>query len=370
MKKKLTQRQAVCLTASFFLGNTLAIAGSGNTSEKIGYLTYIPAFLIFLFLMLLYRFIFNKSGEKSFFEITDEIFPPFISKIFLAIIFLYSFFSSALSCGNFMFFASVSTDSQISFSLLSLFIGICIFFILSSNKKTLGRYCELILPFVLFLFLIMIVSGIFKGNPKNLYVDLPINIYDILKSTVFNFFSPFANIFLIVLFMKNMISSKDIFSVSLKGGIISAICLSLVYFVNLITLGKDLLSSLYYPTLFSFGVINPGLLTQRSETIYYVSYVFFDIIYIAISLFVSMSSFSFLFFKEKDLTKINQTKKRTLSISFSLILVLFMMFFNFTGSFYKLYTSILFIQLPITIGLPVIVFLRVIFKGRKNQSFS
>ncbi len=363
MKKQLTTKQSVCLIVSFFLGNTLAIMGSGSGEEKIGYLTYIPALLLFILMILAYSFIFKKNGDKNLFEIIESSFPNVISKLFLLVIFLYSFFCAALSCGNFIFFASVSTDSQISFSLLSLFIGICIFFILSSNKKTLGRYCELILPFVLFMLFVMIIFGIFKGNLKNLYVNLPVSFKEIAKSTFFNFISPFANIFLIMLFMNNLSDNKKLISSSIKAGLISALCLSLVYFVNLLTLGKKLLSQLYYPTLFSFGVINPGLLTQRSETIYYVSYVFFDIIYISVSLFVCMTSFTFLFLKGKKLTS---TKKRILSSVFSIILVLFMVFFNFSSKFYELYTSFLFIELPITLGIPAIIFLRSLFKKEKS----
>jgi len=363
MKKQLTPRQAICLTASFFLGNTAAIAGGGSTSEKIGYLTYFPAFFLFIILSLGYSCIFKKNENMSLFEIINETLSPVFSKIILFIIFLYSFFCAALSCGNFMFFASVSTDSQIPFSILAIFIGLCIFFILSANKKTLGRYCELILPFVLALFFIMIIFGIFKGNPKNLYVKLPIPFSDIAKSTFYNFLSPFANIFIIMLFMMNMTDTKKLFGISLKGGLISLICLFLVYFVNLLTLGKKLLGDLYYPTLFSFGVINPGLLTQRSETIYYISYVFFDIIYITVSLFVSINAFTMLFFKNKK--KLSETKKRILSASFSLVLVLFMVFFNFTSSFYNLYNKFLLLQIPITIGLPFIIFIRSLSKKQR-----
>ncbi len=363
MKKKLTTRQAFCLTVSFFLGNTLAIMGSGSSKEKLGYLTFFPALCLFILLIFAYSFIFKKNDNKNLFEIIESEFPAVISKVFLFAIFLYSFFCAALSCGNFIFFASVSTDSQISFSLLSLFIGFCIFFILSSNKKTLGRYCELILPFVLIMLGVMIIFGIFKGNTKNLYVTFPLSVKEILKSTFFNFLSPFANIFLIMLFMNNLSENKKLISSSLKAGIFSAIFLSLIYFVNLLTLGKELLSKLYYPTLFSFGVINPGLITQRSETIYYVSYVFFDIIYISVSLFVCLSSFTSLFLKEKNLTS---TKKRILSIIFSSILVIFMIFFNFTSSFYELYTSFLLIQIPITLGIPAVIFIRSLFKKEKK----
>ncbi len=363
MKKQLTTRQSICLIVSFFLGNTLAVMGSGSGKEKIGYLTYLPAFCLYIVLILSYSFIFKKNGNKNLFEIIESEFSNVISKLFLFVIFLYSFFCAALSCGNFMFFASVSTDSQVSFSLLSLFIGFCIFFILSSNKKTLGRYCEIILPFVLLMLFIMVIFGIFKGNPKNLYVAFPVSVKEIAKSTLYNFLSPFANIFLIMLFMNNLLGNKRLISSSLKAGAISALSLALIYFVNLLTLGKNLLSQLYYPTLFSFGVINPGLLTQRSETIYYVSYIFFDIIYISVSLFVCITAFTFLFLKEKNLSN---TKKRILSSVFSVILILFMVFFNFTGSFYKLYTSFLLMQLPITLGIPTVIFLRSIFKKEKR----
>ncbi len=361
MKKQLTERQTICLTASFFLGNTLAVMGSGKLGEKLGYLTFVPAFCLFILLTLIYLYIYKKNSYKDFFEIVSDSFQPFFSKIILFAIFLYSLTSAALSCGNFMFFASVSTDAEISFSLLAVFIGICIFFILSANKKTLGRYCELIFPFVLTMFAVMIIFGIFKGNIKNLYITLPVSVKEITKSTLYNFLSPFSNVFMIFLFMKNMADNKKIVPSVIKAGAISVICLILVYFVNLLTLGKDLLSELYYPTLFSFGVINPGLLTQRSETIYYVSYVFFDIIYISISLFVCINAFTMLFFKEKSLS---ETKKRILVSVFSLILILFMVFFNFTSGFYSLYSTFLFIQLPITLGIPLIMLVRSFFQKR------
>ena len=354
MKKTLTQRQTICLIISFLLGNTLALTGGVVQNEKYGYMTYLPAFGLFLILILIYSYIYKKNSYEDFFDIIESLRPKIISKIILFIIFLYSLMCAVLSCGNFMFFASVSMTSQINTGILSVFTGICIFFVLSANKKTLGRYCELIFPFVIFLIGIMLIFGLFKGNIKNLYIDLPISIKTFLKSTLFNFISPFSNIFMIFLFMKNVADNRKIIKNSIIAASASGIILMLVYFINLLILGKNLLSDLFYPTLFSFGVINPGFFTQRSETIYYISYIFFDIIYVCISLFVCINAFILLFMKDKI---ISENKKRILTSVSSLILIVFMIFFDSAEAFYEMYSYFAIIQSAVTILIPLTVFI-------------
>lgn len=365
--KNLTKGQLTTLIISFLLGNTLAVSGGIIKGEKYGYITVFIAFLIFLLFIKMYEYTLKKNDYCDFYTVIKNCFSKPIYKIIMFAIFIFSFFSALMSSLNVVFFVIIASQGKVSLTFFAILLCLCLYSIITKDKKTLGRYCSLVFYGVIFLFLIMIIFGFFKGDYKNLYISLPISVPTVLKSTLYNFLAPFSDIFLIYIFAGSIYNPVNISKPIKLSGFFSAIILSAVYFVNVIILGKNLMSDIYYPTLFSFGVINPLTQISRSEAIYYTAHLFFDIIYICVSLFVCKDSFFKLFSKESKENKENKknkTKERIFSLSAVSFILLYILLSGFSGKFYNLYEAVIYLKIPINIGIVALCFI----KSIKNQS--
>lgn len=303
MNNQISKKQFFTLLSTFLMGNSLAIAGGLSKGEKIGYITIFASFLLYIGLAFMYGIIFKKSKDADLFLISENLLGKFFYKIMLFMIFIYSFLTALITSTEFLFFIELSSDFSLNPLWTALVFSISLYAIFLCGKKALARYSEVILPFVLFILLFIIVSGYSKMNVSNLKIDKIPSASYILSSTLTNFLSPFSNILLVLFFSSGMLKGKNIKSASIKAGILALIVISGIYAINLLVLGKELMGELYFPTLYTFGVINPNLFTERSETMFFVTYIFFDVLYTAVSYFTAMSCFKRLFFKKNTFSK-------------------------------------------------------------------
>ncbi len=362
-EKKLTKKQLTAFITSFLLSNTLTVSGNAKTQEKYGYITIFLSYVVFLFLIKIYDRIFEKSGCNNIYDVLKNTFSQRFYKAILFVILVFSFLSSLMSTLNIMFFVTVSAQGKINIVFFAILLCLCLYSVTVKKENVLGRYCSLAVFGIVFLFALMISFGIFKGNLKNLSLTLPISFSDFSKSTFYNFLSPFSDIFFVYLFLQNLSPYKETSKSAKISGLTATVILSGVYIVNLSVLGKNLMSNVYYPTLFSFGIINPFNKISRSEIVYYSSHIFFDIIYTAVGIFIAKTCFFKIF------TKKSKTKEHIFSVSAVSLILLFILFSSFSGSFYNLYNKIAFLRLPINIGIVLLLFFKVKSQKITTNSF-
>jgi len=359
MENKISKRQFYSLVASFFMGNSLALAGGISRGEKIGYITIFISYALFFCLCFLYSLLFKKHSSSDLFLICEKLFGKFFNKILLFIILLYSLFTALISSFEFLFFVELSSDFSIKPIWITLIFSVCLLSIFLCGKKALARYSEIILPFVIFIVAVILFFGISKANISNLKIEKLPDVPYILSNTFMNFISPFSNILLVYFFTSDLFSFEKIKKESLKAGFIALLVIASIYFMNLLIIGKELMGSLYFPTLYTFGVINPSLFTQRSETVFFITYMFFDILYVAVSYFVAIECAKRLFFKKS--TSFQKGKK----VFFIAVPILSFVVMNLKidiNSFYSSFSKIPFIVSGITLGIPVILILACFFK--------
>lgn len=321
---KISEKQFFTLTASFFMGNALALAGGVSGGEKIGYITLFASYALFLLLCLLYFFLFKKSKSSDLYTVCESIFGSFFGKIALFVVFLYSVFTALLSSAEFMLFSMISSDFKINPLVISLVFSFSLLGILLCGKKALARYSELILPFVIACIAFVLISGAGKFDLSNLRTESVPSAGFIFSNIYMNFITPFSNVMLIYFFASdNKKSAEKSLASGVKGGFTALLVIAAVYVSNLLIIGKSLMGTLFFPTLFTFGVINPPFLAERSEAIFFISYIFFDILYTAVAYFTAADCFQRIFCKkasyaektdEKNSEKTQKNDEKTLKI--------------------------------------------------------
>ena len=359
METKITKRQFYSLCASFFMGNSLALAGGISKGEKIGYITIFISFALFIGLLWSYNFLFKKYKTSDLFYISQTVLGEIFNKILLSIILLYSLFTALISSLEFLFFIQLSSDFSFDPLWIALLFSISLICILLCGKKALFRYSEIILPFVIFIVMVILIFGIEKANLSNLKIEKFPDMSYILSNTFLNFVSPFSNILILYFFASDIFKTKDIKKESLKAGFIALLVIAAIYFMNLLIIGKNLMSSLYFPALYTFSVINPSMFTQRSETVFFISYMFFDILYVAVSYFCAIECVKKLFYKKNTHF---QKRKKVFFIIFPVFSFIIMNFKIDINSFYSSFSVIPFIVSFITIGTPLILILISLFR--------
>lgn len=362
MDKQLSKKQFFALTASFLLGNTLAVTGGITKGEKIGYITIFISFLLYIALCLIYGGLFEKFGTSDLFYVGECVLGKALYKIFLVIILLYSLFTALVSSAEFLLFVELSSDLTVSPIFAALAFSLCVYCIILCGKRALSGYAELILPFVLFMLAITMLFGIKKFNPANLRIENIPSIKYILSNIALNFISPFSNIMLVYFLTAGTVNHKDIKKQSIKAGFLVLITIAAVYLWNLLIIGKNLMSSLYFPTLYTLGVVNPDLFTERSESIFFVTYIFFDILYTAAAYLTSINCVQRLFFKKNTLSA------KTKRILFAIPAILSFAVMNFktdSESFHSSFINMSFSSASVTLGIPII--LSVVSLIRKNH---
>lgn len=364
------------LITSFLLSNTLTVSGSASTKEKYGYITIFFAFLMFLLLIKIYCFIFENSDSGDFYGVLKNNFSKRIYGVILFFVFLFSLFSAVMSSLNLMFFVTVSSGGKINLAFMGILLCVCLFSIMTKSKRVLAKYCGLTIFGIFFLFSVMLLFGFQKGNFVNIADSFSLDAFSIAKSTFLNFLSPFSDIFFIYLFLHKLCGFKKIAKYAKASGLCAAVILSGVYLVNLVVLGKNLMSDIYYPTLFSFGIINPVNKISRSEIIYYSSHLFFDIIYVAVSLFVCRDSFFRLFFEKEEIkneevkNKKSKRKEYVFSISCVSFILLYILISSFSGKFYNIYEKVSLLRVPLNIGLILVLFVKILIRKIHSKFIS
>ena len=355
----ITNRQFISLASAFFLGNALAVTGGINASEKTGHITILISFILYTLLCFIYKRIFTKCETSDIFGICVQFFGVAFEKLIYVAVFIYSIFTAVISSVEFLFFVEASSDFSLNPLLISFIFAVAVFLILLCGKKALARYSELILPFVLGIIAFVFIFGVKKMNFQNLIPSNFPKISELSKEVSISFLSPFSNILLIYFFVSDMFTKKTIQKGSICAGLISLAVIMAVYIANLTVIGKNLMNSLYFPALYTFSVINPEIFTERSETVFFTTYIFLDILYTACAYFVATDLCGRIFSKKNTPPK--KIRKVFLVIP-SLLSFAVMALAPDIETFRSSLKTVPFILSVITLGIPVIFYVLSLFR--------
>lgn len=364
MNNKLSKNSFFPLCVSVLLGGSLAAAGGVMQGEKIGYITVFASFLLYIPLLFLYFGIFKRGGSTDIFKASENILGKTAYKIFLTVSSVYCFFTALVSSREFFAFASLSSNLAVSPVVISLTFSACIYFIMLCGKQAVSGYTMIMLPFVMLLLGVTMLFGIPKFDTANLNIE---NIPDfgyIGESVFLNFVSPFSNIFIVYLLMQGT-DKKSIKRKSVTAGLFTLFVIALVYVWNLLIIGKNLMNSLYFPSLYTLGAVNPNLFTERSESVFLITYIFFYIVFVSASYLAAFSCIFRLF-----------DKKNTPDLKIKGIVYLIPLALTFTAmtvnintqKFHASFLTVTAVSACVTVGIPIILFLVSYIKNNRSPA--
>ena len=361
---KLTDRQGFSLISAFLLGNVLSGIGGSGFTEKTGYLSVWLSFGIFVLFARVFQSIMKENPKDDFFTITRRCFGKIGNWIFLIFLAFYSFFAAFLSIVNYMDFINFSVKNGFPFAAGIVAVLLLTVFLCLKGTKTMGRYCEITLPIVIGSVLLLLFLGIREITGFSL--PLPSSVMQFFTQSWNIFCSPFAEIIFVWILFDSFQNKENIGKISIKAGCLVTVLFTLIYIFNLNVLGENLLSETRFPTYFCASLVEIGILVENGESLITLAYSFCDILYGAVCVLVGVKAVC----KLCNQTKISLGKTKKIT-AFSAVIFMFLLYISgiFPADLSVYYPVISVIFLPMTVGIPVLLFLLSKFKSKgQNQN--
>lgn len=292
---KCSPRQIVSMMILFIFGSSLVL-GSGTEAKQDAGAAIILAMLMAIILFLIYSRILNRFPSKDFFEILDIIYGKYIGWVLTVVFSWYFFHLGALVFRNFSEFIKVVSIPETPHYPILLVMGLLCAWMIKDGVEIMGRFALLTLPIVILNILVLLVFS------------LPLIKIDFVRPLFYNGFKPiFIGAFstltfpfaetVAFLFFLNKEKNKDgscskMFVVSI---LIAGSCMFVVTVRNILVLGIENISKLYFVSYSAISLINIGNFLQRVEVLVSVNFLFAGFIKTSVCIFVACKGVSKLF---------------------------------------------------------------------------
>lgn len=265
-KEFISVKQGIFMIIMFIIGSS-SLMVTGLEAKRDIWLAILLASVIGTIIMLMYARILSALPGKDFYEILEFFFGKILSKIFIIIVAWFIFDLGAIVLRNFsQFIVTVGlTETPIIVPMVGMTITCAI--AVKLGIEVLARWTELFITLLfvfIFISFILLLKYFNVNNLRPAFFDgFPPIFKGAFGVVTFPFCETIAFLLVFPAFKKNA-SPYKIFPLGLLsgGGIILLISLA-----DVMVIGVDAASSLYYPTYATLSRINFGEFFQRVEVI-------------------------------------------------------------------------------------------------------
>jgi len=293
-KETISDKQGISLVVLFIVGES-SILVMGLEAEKDLWLATILAIFMSLPMMAIYSRIHYLFPDKDFFDIIELCFGRFIGKVIIALFTWYMIDLTALilrDFGNFIKTVSIR-ETPIIIIMMSLII-LCSW-AAKEGIETIGRWSKLFLPIVI---VIMFTTVLLLTPSMNINNILPV-LYNGAKPVVKGAFGPVSIPFIetvaFTMVFSKFKTQKSPYKIYIIGLLIGGILVSLSSLTDILVLGVDLASILYYPSYTAITRISIGEFLQRLEVLGSLVFILGGFIKVSITLLAACKGFTRVF---------------------------------------------------------------------------
>lgn len=293
-RETISDTQGIYMMILFIMGSALVLPIGAEAKSDIWIAIILAIVFSYVPLMLYARFISKYPGE-DFFDLLQIVFGKYIGSLISLLYIWFALHLGSLVMRNFSeFIVTVGLD-QTPRQIPTLVIGILCLYAIKEGIEVIGRFSQFFLPIIVILifFTILILTPQMEIN--NI---LPV-LYDgwtpVLKGAFSVFTFPFTEtvIFIMVFYcLENENSAYKIYRRALLFGGIIILISSLS---DVLVLGSELFSSLYFPAYTSVSRLNIGNFLQRLEIIVSVTFLIGGFVKVSICLLAASNGIAKVF---------------------------------------------------------------------------
>lgn len=256
--------QSTSIAILFIIGSTLFLGASGKSGNS-SWIALILAILLAVPLMLIYARLHKLFPGRDLYDMLIFVFGAFFGRVISCLYIWYSLHLGALVLRNFGEFSHTVALTATPMMVPMLVIGLLCTWVVRAGLEVLGRSSKFLLLFCLAVIFVVQLLAIPKFHYHHLLPLLDKGWSPVFSDMIADFTFPFAEIVIFLGAFTVLPKKGSAKRVLLRGLFIAGGIITFISVRNLLVLGPDILTSLYFPSYVAVSRINIGDFLTRIE---------------------------------------------------------------------------------------------------------
>ena len=282
----ISNSQGICIMSMFLIGTSIVLEVAKNAKQD-AWISIALGIIMSLPMIVVYSRLLNNFPEKDLYDIFQYVFGKKIGKVISVLFIWYVFHLGALVIRVFSEFVNVVSLPETPQSIFAIFLGLLCIWTVKSGIEVLGRLAMFFLPLIMVITIIIIALLYTNSHFINLKPILYNNTKQVLLGAFSSFSFPFTQSIIFTTVFHSLRNKKKIFKVFLKALLISGIFLLLSSINNVVVLGSQTTTDLYFPQFTSTRTIKIGDFIERFEIIVALIFVLMGFIKVSVCLYAA-----------------------------------------------------------------------------------
>lgn len=249
------------------LSGSTSIFVTGLDAKKDLWLAIILALFMVLPMVTIFARLHSIFPGENLFDIIEICFGKFIGKVIMIVFTWYTFYWTADVLNNYGLFIKAVGLPDTPYIIPIILLGILCAWIIKEGIEVLGRWSEFFLTIAIISIFVGISLLIPKMNINNILPVLYDGINPVFKGAYSVFTQPFVQTVAFTMAFTNFKRKNSSYKVYFIGLLIGAILTFVVSVTNILVIGIEESTHMYYPSYFAAGRMNIGNFLQRLEII-------------------------------------------------------------------------------------------------------
>lgn len=248
----------------FIMGSTM-ILGAAGQAKSDAWLSILIAVAIAIPIVLIAARLLALFPGHNLFDICQYVLGKWLGKAFILLYVWYAIHVGALVLRHYGEFMDTETMPETPMIVPMLFVSALSIIVVLYGLDTMGRSARLLLNICVFTIVLVLCLTVQRVDVDHL---LPIldNGWGPVWEGAFSAFSfPFAETFLLTAIFGGVKDRKSFYRIFLHGLGIGGILVLFISYRNILVLGPNTISNVYFPSYTAVGRINVGDFIQRIE---------------------------------------------------------------------------------------------------------
>ena len=290
----ISERQAAILIVLFIIGSSFLL-GSAGQAKQDAWIAIIIALAWSIILLLMFSRILSLFPGKDLFDILQIIMGKFLGKIISILMIWFAFHDGTLVLRNLSEYTNTIVFNETPVALPMIFFSILLIWCLKEGIEVLGRWSEFFIWVVIPIFLTISALSIPQMDISRLKPILSNGIAPVLEGAFSAFSYPFAETIVFTMVFSNISKIKNYKRTFMVGLLIGGGLIFLLTFRNIILLGSNILSNVYFPSTMAVSLIQLGQLLERLEMLVAIEFLVCIFVKISICTFAVCNGLSKIF---------------------------------------------------------------------------
>jgi spore germination protein KB len=263
-KEMISNKQGIFITSMFILGSAIVVSTGAEAKQDV-WIAILMALLLSIPMLFIYSKLLTLYPGKDLYDILIEVFGNITGKIISSVFVWYSFHLGALVIRNFSEFVNVISFPETPQYVIVVFLGLLCIWIVKSGLEVLGRWSAFVFPILVVILLVTIALTLQNAHLINLKPILYKGMKPVLATSISLFTFPFAETVVLTLVFNSLKNHNKTFKVLLIGVLVGCLAMLIISVRNILVLGPEATSHLYFPSYLAVRTANIGNFLQRFE---------------------------------------------------------------------------------------------------------